>query len=65
MVQVGVYPKNKETKKAKTKTVRPYVATEHPKNVYKEGIDIDALSDWAVQYFRKWTTINVLSGMNP
>lgn len=49
---IGVYPKNKETKKAKTKTVRPYVATEHPKNVYKEGIDIDALSAWAVQYFR-------------
>ena len=50
--EVGVYPKNKESKKAKIKTVRPYVATEHPRNVYTEGIDIDAISDWAVQYFR-------------
>lgn len=50
--QVGVYPKAKVKKGNKTKAVRRFVATEHPRNLYKEGIDIEALSDWAVQYFK-------------
>ncbi len=50
--QVGVYPKAKVKKGKKIKSVRRFVATEHPRNLYKEGIDIEALSDWAVQYFK-------------
>ena len=49
--QVGVYPKVKQSKGKKIKPVRSFVATEHPRNLYKEGIDIEGLSNWAVQYF--------------
>ena len=49
--QVGVYPKVKQSKGKKIKPVRRFVATEHPRNLYKEGIDIEVLSNWAVQYF--------------
>ena len=50
--EVGIYPKTKIKKSEKVKSVRRYVSTEHPRNLYKEGIDIDALSDWAVEYFK-------------
>ena len=50
--EVGIYPKTKNKKTNKVKSVRRYVATEHPRNLYKEGLDIDALSDWAVEYFK-------------
>ena len=50
--EVGIYPKTKNKKTNKAKSVRRYVATEHPRNLYKEGLDIDALSDWAVEYFK-------------
>jgi hypothetical protein len=50
--EVGIYPKTKIKKSEKVKSVRRYVSTEHPRNLYKEGIDIDALSDWAAEYFK-------------
>lgn len=50
--EVGVYPIAKEIKGKKIKPVRRFVATEHPKNLYKEGVDIEGLSNWAVQYFK-------------
>ena len=49
--EVGFYPKsNKKSKKVKE--VTRYIGTEHPKNVYKEGVDIEAFSNWAVQYYK-------------
>lgn len=50
--QVGVYPKAKEKKGKKIKSVKRFVATEHPRNLYKEGVNIEGFSDWAVQYFK-------------
>ena len=47
-----VFTRKQNKKSEKVKSVRRYVSTEHPRNLYKEGIDIDALSDWAVEYFK-------------
>ena len=52
MGEVGVYPKSNNKKDDKPKLVSRYVATEHPRNLYKEGIDLEAVSDWAVEYFK-------------
>ena len=52
MGEVGVYPKSKNKPSTKPKKVRRFVATEHPRNVYKEGIDIDGFANWAVSYFK-------------
>ena len=52
MGEVGVYPKSKNKPSTKPKKVRRFVATEHPRNVYKEGIDIDRFANWAVSYFK-------------
>ena len=52
MGEVGVYPKSKNKPSTKLKKVRRFVATEHPRNVYKEGIDIDGFANWAVNYFK-------------
>jgi len=50
---VGLYPKVNSKNGSSVKPVRRFVSTEHPRNVYKEGLDIEALSDWAVEYFKK------------
>lgn len=50
--EVGLYPKSKNKPSTKLKKVRRFVATEHPRNVYKEGIDIDGFANWAVSYFK-------------
>lgn len=34
------------------KPVTTFVATDHPYNVYKEGIDIETAAEWAVKYYR-------------
>ena len=52
MGEVGVYPKSKNKNDENLKPVNRYVATEHPRNLYKEGIDTEAVSDWAVEYFK-------------
>ena len=52
MGEVGVYPKSKNKNDENLKPVNRYVATEHPRNLYKEGIDLEAVSDWAVEYFK-------------
>jgi hypothetical protein len=49
--RVGVYPEVTD-KKTDIKLVNGYVTTEHPKDVYKEGVDIEGFSDWTVQYFK-------------
>ena len=50
--EVGVYPKFNDKKSDKPKVVTRYVATEHPRNLYKEGVNFEAASDWAVNYFK-------------
>ena len=52
MGKIGVYPKSNNKKDDKLKHVSRYIATEHPRNLYKEGIDLEAVSDWAVEYFK-------------
>ena len=52
MGEVGIYPKSNNKKEDKLKPVSRYVGTEHPRNLYKEGMDLDAVSDWAVEYFK-------------
>lgn len=52
MGEVGVYPKFNDKKSDKPKAVTRYVATEHPRNLYKEGVNFEAASDWAVNYFK-------------
>jgi hypothetical protein len=52
MGEVGVYPKFNDKKSEKPKVVTRYVATEHPRNLYKEGVNVEAASDWAVNYFK-------------
>ena len=52
MGEVGAYPKSKNKKDENLKPVSRYVATEHPRNLYKEGVDLEAVSDWAVEYFK-------------
>ena len=51
--QVGVYPSS-STGTNEVRDVSRYVATEHPYNIYKEGVDKDALSDWVVSYFKNY-----------
>jgi len=48
---VGMYP-DFTPKRAREKSVNGHVLTEHPKNVYKEGVDVEAFANWAVQYFK-------------
>ena len=52
MGEVGVYPKFNDKKSDKPKVVTRYVATEHPRNLYKEGVNVEAASNWAVNYFK-------------
>lgn len=51
--QVGVYPAF-EAKEGNgvALPVTEFVATDHPRNAYKEGIDIKAAADWVVEYYR-------------
>ena len=49
--QVGVYPSS-STGTNEVRDVSRYVATEHPYNIYKEGVDKVALSDWVVSYYK-------------
>ncbi len=51
--EVGAYPSHANS--SPDTSVRPvteFVATDHPRNVYKEGLDIDAAADWVVAYYR-------------
>ena len=52
MGEVGVYPKFNGKKSDKPLAVTRYVATEHPRNLYKEGINLEVASNWAVNYFK-------------
>ena len=52
MGEVGLYPNSNNKKSNKTRPISRYVATEHPRNIYKEGIDIEAAAKWAVSYFK-------------
>ena len=56
--EVGLYPKSNNKKNSKTKPTSRYVATEHPRNIYKEGIDVEAASNWAVTYFKNTKQAN-------
>ena len=51
--QVGLYP-NHATSSPDTslRPVTAFVATDHPRNAYKEGLDIEAAADWVVAYYR-------------
>lgn len=51
--EVGTYPSHANS--SSDTSIRPvteFVATDHPRNVYKEGLDIEAAADWVVAYYR-------------
>lgn len=51
--QVGVYPNHASSSPdTSVRAVTEFVATDHPRNAYKEGLDIDAAADWVVAYYR-------------
>ncbi len=53
MGQVGLYPNHANS--SSDTSVRPvttFVATDHPRNAYKEGLDIEAAANWVVAYYR-------------
>ena len=55
---VGVYP----APKTGNTNVRPiekgFVATEHPSSVIRYNLDMNAAADWAVEYYKNFTTGN-------
>ena len=56
--QVGVYPSS-SSGTDEVRDISRYVATEHPYNIYKEGVDKVALSDWVVSYFKNTVGVNL------
>lgn len=56
--QVGVYP-SPSTGTNEVRSVSRYIATEHPRNIYFEGVDKVALSDWVVSYFKNSVGVNL------
>ncbi|KXX69416.1 hypothetical protein [Flammeovirga sp. SJP92] len=53
--EVGNYP-NSKPGTTDVKNVSRYVGTEHPKSVFKDGMDVEKAGDWAVEYFKNNTT---------
>ena len=56
--QVGVYPSPKSGTN-EIREVSRYIATEHPYNIYEEGINLTTLSDWVVEYFKNFVGVNL------
>ncbi len=48
---VGSYPGPRSGDNA-TRAVKRYIITEHPYNVFYDGVDVEAGADWAVEYFK-------------
>jgi hypothetical protein len=56
--QVGVYPSPKSGT-SDIRAVSRYIGTEHPYNIYQEGINATTLSDWVVEYFKDYVGVNL------
>ena len=56
--QVGVYPSPKSGP-SDIRAVSRYIGTEHPYNIYQEGINATILSDWVVEYFKDYVGVNL------
>ncbi|WP_170178536.1 T9SS C-terminal target domain-containing protein [Flammeovirga pectinis] len=52
---VGVYPTPKNSKNKNVRDVQHYVGTEHPKNVFKDGIDPEVVANWSAEYFKNFS----------
>lgn len=55
--QVGSYP-TAGSGNSDVREVTRYVGTEHPYNMYEEGIDTLALSNWVVEYFKNFADVS-------
>jgi len=53
---VGVYPPNR-TGNTTVRPVTRWVSTEHPSNVYKAGIDPNAVANWVVEFFKNYADV--------
>ncbi|WPR73352.1 T9SS C-terminal target domain-containing protein [Algoriphagus sp. NG3] len=53
--EVGKYPFLKSSE-VSTLPVTRKIGTEHPYNVFADGMDVEAAADWAVNYFTYWTS---------
>ena len=56
--QVGVYPSPKSGP-SDIRAVSRYIGTEHPYNIYQEGINATILSDWVVEYYKDYVGVNL------
>ena len=56
--QVGVYPSPKSGT-SDIRAVSRYIGTEHPYNIYQEGINATILSDWVVEYYKDYVGVNL------
>ncbi|WP_345192058.1 T9SS type A sorting domain-containing protein [Algibacter agarivorans] len=54
----GVYPADKNGNDDLRAVKKGFVATEHPGNVFLDGIDITTASNWAVEYFKDFVNQN-------
>ncbi|WP_152286210.1 T9SS type A sorting domain-containing protein [Flavicella marina] len=52
--EVGVYPDPKPNNGSIKSVLKNYVATEHPRSVYKFDIDVVAAGDWAAEYYNNF-----------
>ncbi|WP_299665004.1 T9SS type A sorting domain-containing protein [uncultured Polaribacter sp.] len=56
MGEVGVYPEHNNGNTS-VRQVSRFIGTEHPRNVFKDGIDINIAADWAVEYFKNFVDV--------
>jgi len=56
--QLGVYPSPKSGT-SDVRVVSRYIGTEHPYNIYQEGINATTLSDWVVEYYKDFVGVNL------
>jgi len=54
--EVGVYLP-KKTGSPAVRQVSRWISTEHPRNIYKQGINPDAVADWVVEYFKNYADV--------
>ncbi|MDG1805495.1 T9SS type A sorting domain-containing protein [Flavicella sp.] len=52
--EVGVYPDPRPENSTIKAVLSNYVATEHPRSAFKDGLNIFSAADWAVEYYNNF-----------
>ncbi|TNJ46585.1 T9SS type A sorting domain-containing protein [Tamlana fucoidanivorans] len=50
--EVGAYPSAKSGDDNLREVKKGYVSTQHPRDAFIDGLDVNAAADWAVEYFK-------------